>query len=54
MPKFLKLIPSGTRGSTNLVSPVSRSMHSSSRGLNVDVSVTLSGTGVLRLFSWLS
>lgn len=43
MPKFRRLIPSGTRGSTNLVSPVSRSMQSSSRGLNVEVSVTRSG-----------
>ena len=37
-------MPSGTRGSTNRVSPVSRSMQSSSRGLNVDVSITLSAT----------
>lgn len=43
IPKFRRLIPSGTRGSTNLVSPVSRSMQSSSRGLNVEVSATLSG-----------
>lgn len=49
MPKFLRLIPSGTFGSMNLVSPVSLSMQRSSRGLNVEVSVTRSG--MARVFS---
>ena len=36
-------MPSGTFGSMKRVSRVGLSMHRSSRGLNVDVSVTLCG-----------